>query len=86
MIKLNIDVTKIPKERIRAAGQGKYVDMILQAYKNGRDERGNDGMIVMDVTRDERLAGQRGAIVGNWKDLTKKSGPSQHRTNDEPNW
>ena len=78
MIKLNIDVTRIPKERIKPGKKGKYIDLILVTNKNGPDQFGNDGFISMDVTKEERESGTRGEIVGNWKELSK-GGQSQAR-------
>ncbi len=71
MIKLNIDVTKIPKDRIQSKPEwkGKFINLILVENRNGKDERGNDGFISVDVTKEEREAGTRGVIVGNWKNL-----------------
>ena len=69
LIKLNIDLAKIPEDKVRAVGKGEYADFILIAYKGGADEKGNAGMIAMDVTKAERDAGQRGPIVGNYKEI-----------------
>ena len=72
MIKLNINVTKIPKERIFEGKNGKYLSLVLHDNKEGPDQYGNDGFIAIDVTKEEREAGVRGPIVGNWKHVGTK--------------
>jgi len=71
MIKLNIDVTKIPKERImtKPEWKGKFINCILVTHPN---ERGDDGFISMDVTKEEREGGMKGTIIGNWRELKPK--------------
>jgi hypothetical protein len=66
MIKLNIDVTKIPKDRIQTKPEwkGKFLNLVLVDKPN---DRGDDGFISCDVSREEREAGVKGVIVGNWK-------------------
>jgi hypothetical protein len=45
------------------------MDVTLMDNKNGQDDYGNDGFAVLDLGKDRRLAGEKGPIVGNWKDL-----------------
>lgn len=66
MIKISINVTRITKERIKPGKNGKYIDLVLFEKP---DNYGNDGFVAEDVTKEEREAGTRGAIVGNWKTL-----------------
>lgn len=82
MIILNIDVTKIPKERIETnpKWKGKFLKLALRDNKEGRDEKGSDGFIVIDLPREQRDAGQRGEIVGNWKDTANNTPKPQQRT------
>lgn len=71
MQKLRIDVTKIPREAIYQGQKGKYVTLIIKENRGGPDQYGWDGFAEIDVTKEEREAGVRGAIVGNWKHLGK---------------
>ena len=77
MIKLNIDVTKIPREEIKSKPEwkGKFISCILVHKPN---DRGDDGFISMDVTKEQRAAGVRGAIIGNWKELQSRQPQSDH--------
>ena len=65
MITLNIDVTKIDKDRLFKGKQGTYLDAVLIATPDS--QYGHDYMIVQSTTKEEREAGQRGAILGNAK-------------------
>jgi hypothetical protein len=45
------------------------LDVTLMDNRDGQDQYGNDGFAVLDVGKERRLAGEKGPIVGNWKDL-----------------
>lgn len=79
MIKLNIDVTKIPKEEIKTnpKWKGKFIGCILVDKPN---DQGDDGFISMDVTKEERAAGKKGAIIGNWRHIGAKSPAPRQQT------
>jgi hypothetical protein len=49
--------------------------------KNGEDQYGNTHMITLDIGKDRRSAGEKGAILGNCKTLTfgSTSAPSTQR-------
>jgi hypothetical protein len=80
MIRLSIDVIKISKERLYPGKNGaKYLNAVLIENRNGVDQWGNAGMIVEDVTQDERQAGKKGVIIGNYKNLGGASGGGQPR-------
>jgi len=80
MIKLNIDVTKIPREEIKSKPEwkGKFISCILV---NKPNDRGDDGFISMDVTKEQRAAGVRGAIIGNWREISQ--GGRQSKTESD---
>ena len=46
-----------------------YLDLTLMDNKQGRDEYENDGFCVIDVGKERREAGEKGQILGNWKNL-----------------
>lgn len=67
MITLKIDVTKIDKSKLFEGKNGaKYLDIVLM---DRDDAYGNNYMVVQSVTKEERLAGKRGAILGNGKNM-----------------
>jgi len=45
------------------------MDVTLMDNRGGPDQYGNDGFAVIDIGKERRLAGEKGPIVGNWKDL-----------------
>lgn len=70
MQKLSIDVTMLDKTKFREVTRrnGKkaiFCDLVL--HEKASDF--GDGFAALDVTREEREAGEKGAIVGNWKYL-----------------
>ena len=75
ILKLKIDVTKIDKTTLFKGQKGVYLDATV-LIKEAPDQYGNDGMIVQDVSKEAREAGQQGAILGNAKWATG-NGPDQ---------
>lgn len=73
MITAKIDVTKIEKARLYKGEKGTYLDIVLIPTQDN-SYYGNDYMIVQSVTKDEREAGIKGAILGNAK-IIKKTDP-----------
>jgi len=67
MQRLRIDVTKIDKAALYKGAKGTYLDVTLLDNRDGTDQYGNDGMIVQDIGKERREAGEKGAILGNWK-------------------
>lgn len=67
-----IDVTKIDKSFLFKGKSGTYLDIALIPNKSGRDQYGNDGMIVQSVSKAARQEGKKGAILGNYSDLDRR--------------
>jgi len=83
MQRLRIDVTKIDKTALYKGAKGTYLDITLLDNRDGTDQYGNDGMIVQDIGKDRREAGEKGAILGNWRHVeTRQPAPAQ--TKPEP--
>jgi hypothetical protein len=75
IISIKIDVTKIEKERLYKGSKGTYLDAVLM-YNDEPDQYGNNGMIIQSVTKEEREAGTRGAILGNVKVIGSTNAPA----------
>jgi hypothetical protein len=71
IIKLNIDVTKIDKNRLHKGAKGTYANLTV-LLRDATDSYGNDGMIVEDVSQAERESGIKGTIIGNARIMGKK--------------
>jgi len=66
MLAAKIDVTKIDKTRLFEGKNGaKYLDVLLIPSTNS--QYGDSHMIVQSVSKEDREAGKRGAILGNAK-------------------
>lgn len=73
-ISLKIDVSKIDKARLFKGQKGTYLDATAFVDLDELDQYGNSGMITQDVTKEEKDAGTKGAILGNSKVFWKDSG------------
>lgn len=73
-ISVKIDVLKIDKARLFKGEKGTYLDATI-LMKDEPDQYGNIGMIVQNITKEEREAGQKGAILGNVKWIQKANTP-----------
>lgn len=69
MITLNINVTKIDKTALVEGEKGKYLNLALF---DKPDQYGNDGFVVQDIPRHRRDQGEKGPIIGNWKERGAK--------------
>jgi transcription initiation factor TFIID subunit TAF12 len=71
-VTLKIDVTKIDKSKLFKGQKGTYLDAQVFIDIDQLDQFGNSGMITQAVSKEDREAGQQGAILGNakvfWKD------------------
>ena len=72
-IQLKIDVSKISKPDLYQGKKGIYLDAILWENRDGQSQYGDDGYITQGISKEKRDAGERGAIIGNWKHMEKKA-------------
>lgn len=71
MIKLSIDLKKIDQSKCRSHPNGaKYCDLVL--IESPQNRFGNDYMVVQGVSKEDRDAGVKGAILGNGKNFETK--------------
>lgn len=72
ILKLKIDLMKIDKSKLFKAKSGAvYLDATV-FLKDEADQYENCGMITQEVSKADRDAGVKGAILGNAKDLPGK--------------
>ena len=67
MISGKIDVLKIDKTALFQGKKGKYLDILLRETPDSK--YGEDYMIVQAISKERRMAGERGPIIGNAKIL-----------------
>jgi len=70
-ISIKLDVTKISKEKLYKGDKGTYLDATI-LMKDEPDQYGNIGMVVQNVSKEDREAGVKGAILGNVKYIAKQ--------------
>lgn len=83
MIKLTINTTRHNDEVKRSLYEGrngKYLSLVLWENRDGEDQYGNHGFVTLDMSKEDREAGKRSPILGNWKDLDRKK-PAQDSHN-----
>ncbi len=71
-ISIKLDVTKIDKTKLFKGDKGTYLDATI-LMKDEPDQYNNIGMIVQNVSKEERDAGVKGAILGNVKYIQKQA-------------
>ena len=69
-IAIKLDVTKVDKAKLYKGKSGTYLDVLLIATPDSK--YGHDYMAVQGVSKEEREAGIKGAILGNAKVLHRK--------------
>ena len=67
MITVSLNVTKIDKSAIIDGKNGKYLSLVMWENKNGTDQYGNAGFVTQDLGKERREAGEKGAILGNYR-------------------
>ena len=80
-LSINIDVTKIEKQRLYVGKKGTYLDAVV-FLRDETDEYGNDGFVVQSVTKEERESGKKGEILGNVKIIGQKEEPKEELKED----
>lgn len=73
MIAIKIDVLKIDKTLLFKGAKGTYLNITLKDNRDGEDQYGNLGFVTQDVSADDRKAGVKGPIIGNWKEVGPKT-------------
>jgi len=80
MITGKIDVSKIDQKRLFPGKNGAaYCDFVFFTNREGPDRNGWDGFIAQSVSKEEREAGVRGPIIGNWKNFESGRSGNQPR-------
>ena len=66
IIKTNIDLTKIPKDKVFVGKKGKYLPITI-TLNDEVDQFGNQGPVVVEQTKEERDAKDPKTYLGNVK-------------------
>jgi len=66
-IQIQLQLHRIDKKRLIQGQKGKYLDLVAFPNREGRSDRGDDGVTIQSVSKEEREAGERGPIIGNYR-------------------
>jgi len=66
-VSLKINVSNIVKSKLFKGSKGTYLDAQVFIDLDELDQYGNSGMITQQVSKEDREAGNQGAILGNAK-------------------
>ena len=82
-ILVKIDVTKIEKSRLYEGKKGVYLDAVLFENEDGESKYGDDGFVVQSISQKARAAGEKGAIIGNWRFAATQASNEPKADNDQ---
>lgn len=89
MQSIKIDVSKIDKTALYKGAKGTYLNITTIANKEGEDQYGNHGFVVQDLGKERRQAGEKGPIIGNYREIEaaspapKKAAPAPVQDEDD---
>jgi len=66
ILRVKIDLKKLDHSALFKTEKATYLDLSV-LMKDGEDQYGNHGMVVQDVGKQRREAGEKGPILGNVK-------------------
>ena len=81
MITARINLKEVEKHRLYKGEKGIYLNCVLIETPNSEF---NDYMIVQEITKEERTAGQESPKIGNAKIFVKESKLSEEEQNELP--
>ena len=73
-VSLKINVSAMDMARLFQGSKGQYLDATVFIDIDQLDQYGNSGMITQDVSKDEKVQGVKGNILGNCKVFWNDSG------------
>lgn len=85
VMKLVINLSKVDKQKLFKGQKGIYLNAAL-IIKDEADQYGNNAFIIEEITKEQRLAGERGTIIGSGKYLKTQNLPSEPNGNVADGW
>jgi hypothetical protein len=83
MIKLSVNLSKLPKEKITTSASGdKWINLVLWENRDGVDKFGNTHSLTVSKNKDEKDTPN--IYCGNGKDSNVEAKPSEPKQNNEP--
>jgi hypothetical protein len=69
---------------IYVGAKGSYLNLTLIENREGKDAYDNDGFAAVSLTKERRDAGEKGPIVGNWRNIVIEDKPQSSNASFEP--
>lgn len=51
--------------------KGQYLELTLIPNRDGPGQHGDDGFVAINLSREQREAGEKGPIIGNWRHINR---------------
>tara|TARA_R110000737_G_scaffold353117_1_gene402428 strand:- start:9898 stop:10365 length:468 start_codon:yes stop_codon:yes gene_type:complete len=80
---LKINLNEIDMARVFQGKKGQYLDATIFVSMDELDQYGNSGMITQDVSKEEKAAGTKGAILGNGKVFWVENGQAPQQAGQQ---
>jgi hypothetical protein len=76
VMKLVINLSKVDKQKLFKGQKGIYLNAVA-IIKDEPDQFGNHALIVEEISKEQRAAGERGTIIGSGKYLNPQTLPGE---------
>jgi hypothetical protein len=76
VMKLVINLSKVDKQKLFKGQKGIYLNAAL-IIKDDADQFGNHALIVEEISKEQRMAGERGTIIGSGKYIQPQTLPGE---------
>lgn len=74
---IQLNTEKINEDLFYKGQKGTYLNVVLFENEDGEDKWGNVGFAVQEVTKEQREAGVKGEILGNYKEIKPRQNQGQ---------
>jgi len=72
----------VAANNIYVGNKGSYMELTLMDNRDGTDKWDNDGFAILEIGKERRDKGEKGAILGNWKHIKANNAPAQPAAKD----
>lgn len=79
IIAIKLNVSKVEKDKLFKGAKGTYLDLVCMSNRDGKDEYGNDGFVAHSLSKEQRVGGAKGSIIGNFRIINADVKPAPAR-------
>lgn len=84
IISIKLNCSKIEKDKLFKGAKGTYLDLVCMSNRDGKDEFGNDGFVAHSLSKEQRMAGEKGSIIGNFKIIKADAKSAPAMADEQP--